>query len=228
MWNKIRGFPAISNKILWTEQIERRLGIYMSRVEDVLGTNWKDLHQGKKLKQIGDNFQQTLSARQEHYLSTWLAEIKEIDAASERAKNIFNIEQRIDRFHFFLDFNMKLLHLPQELNQLKIMEKKMPLGIQLRAQDVQHLYPIAMSLQESLRTFEYTENRVAPKFEKLVAECRKQAQEKMMRGLQIQWKSDTNVEKYANELRKFVTEFEEAVNDVIARITEIDNHLEQL
>tara|TARA_B110000285_G_C15078784_1_gene592259 strand:- start:156 stop:737 length:582 start_codon:yes stop_codon:yes gene_type:complete len=161
-------------------------------------------------------------------LSTWLAEIKEIDAASERAKNIFNIEQRIDRFHFFLDFNMKLLHLPQELNQLKIMEKKMPLGIQLRAQDVQHLYPIAMSLQESLRTFEYTENRVAPKFEKLVAECRKQAQEKMMRGLQIQWKSDTNVEKYANELRKFVTEFEEAVNDVIARITEIDNHLEQL
>ena len=104
----------------------------------------------------------------------------------------------------------------------------MPLGIQLRAQDVQHLYPIAMSLQESLRTFEYTENRVAPKFEKLVAECRKQAQEKMMRGLQIQWKSDTNVEKYANELRKFVTEFEEAVNDVIARITEIDNHLEQL
>lgn len=161
-------------------------------------------------------------------MSTWLAEIKEIDAASERAKNIFNIEQRIDRFHFFLDFNMKLLHLPQELNQLKIMEKKMPLGIQLRAQDVQHLYPIAMSLQESLRTFEYTENRVAPKFEKLVAECRKQAQEKMMRGLQIQWKSDTNVEKYANELRKFVTEFEEAVNDVIARITEIDNHLEQL
>jgi len=85
-----------------------------------------------------------------------------------------------------------------------------------------------MSLQESLRTFEYTENRVASKFEKLVAECRKQAQEKMMRGLQIQWKSDTNVEKYANELRKFVTEFEEAVNDVIARITEIDNHLEQL
>ena len=161
-------------------------------------------------------------------MQTWLAEIKEIDAASERAKNIFSIEQRIDRFHFFLDFNMKLLHLPQELNQLKIMEKKMPLGIQLRAQDVQHLYPIAMSLQESLRTFEYTENRVAPKFEKLVAECRKLAQEKMIRGLSIQWKSDTNVEKYANELRKFVTEFEEAVNDVTTRINEIDSHLEQL
>jgi len=105
----------------------------MSRVEDVLGQNWKDLHQGKKLKQIGDNFQSTLAARQEHYLTNWLGEIKEIDASYERAKNIFNIEQRIDRFHFYLDFNMKLLNLPQELNQLKIMEKKMPLGIQLRA-----------------------------------------------------------------------------------------------
>lgn len=35
----------------------------MRRVEDVLGSNWKDLHQGKKLKQIGDNFQQALQAR---------------------------------------------------------------------------------------------------------------------------------------------------------------------
>jgi hypothetical protein len=58
---------------------------------------------------------------------------------------------------------MMLLNLPQELNQLKIMQSKMPstdfqksqattyfpkmpLSIQLRAQDVQNLYPIAMSL----------------------------------------------------------------------------------
>jgi hypothetical protein len=50
----------------------------------------------------------------------------------------------------------------------------------------------------------------------------------MMRGLQIQWKSDTNVEKYANELRKWVTEFEEAVNDIIEKITQIDEYLEEL
>ena len=61
--NRIRGFPEISNKIIWTKQIERRLSIYMRRVEDVLGSNWKDLHQGKKLKQIGDNFQLALQKR---------------------------------------------------------------------------------------------------------------------------------------------------------------------
>jgi len=50
MLNRIRGFPNVSNKIIWTKQIERRLAIYMKRVEDVLGANWKDLNQGKKLK----------------------------------------------------------------------------------------------------------------------------------------------------------------------------------
>jgi len=133
MLNRIRGFPDISNKIIWTKQIERRLGIYMKRVEDVLGSNWKDLHQGKKLKQIGELLESSLQARQEHYLTTWQAEIREIDASNEKAKNIFNIEQRIDRFHFYLDFNIQLLNLPQELNQLKIMDKKMPLSIHLRS-----------------------------------------------------------------------------------------------
>ena len=104
----------------------------------------------------------------------------------------------------------------------------MPLSIHLRSQDVQNLSPIAMSLQESLRTFEYTESRVVPKFAKLVAESRLQAQQQMMKGLQIQWKSDTNVEKYAKELRKCVTEFEEAVNDVIEKIARIDEYLEEL
>lgn len=50
----------------------------------------------------------------------------------------------------------------------------------------------------------------------------------MKKGLQIQWKSDTNVEKYSVELRKFVTEFEEAVNDIIEKIAQIDEHLEEL
>jgi hypothetical protein len=49
-----------------------------------------------------------------------------------------------------------------------------------------------------------------------------------MKGLQMQWKSDTNVEKYAKELSKCVTEFEEAVNDVMEKIARIDEYLEEL
>ena len=63
MLNKIRGFPDICNKIVWTKQIGIRLDIYMKRVEDVLGANWQDLHQGKKLKKIGDDFKIQLMGR---------------------------------------------------------------------------------------------------------------------------------------------------------------------
>lgn len=106
MLNRIRGFPDISNKIIWTKQIERKLAFYMKRVEDVLGSNWQDLHQGRRLKQMGDSFQDTLTARQKHYLEQWQNDIREIDAAQEKAKNIFNVEQRIDRYTFYLDFNV--------------------------------------------------------------------------------------------------------------------------
>lgn len=93
---------------------------------------------------------------------------------------------------------------------------------------MQNLFPIAVSLQESLRTFEYTESRVAAQFAKLVAESRLTAQNQMMRGLTIQWKSDTHVEKYAKDLRKAVTDFDESVNDVMEKIALIDEYLEEL
>ncbi len=54
---------------------------------------------------MGDNFLKALQTRQEHYQNTWLEAIKKIDGAEEKSKSVFNIEQRIDRFHFFLDFN---------------------------------------------------------------------------------------------------------------------------
>ena len=50
----------------------------------------------------------------------------------------------------------------------------------------------------------------------------------MMRGLQIQWKSDTSVQKYSKELRKAVTEFDEAVSDVLEKIALINEYLEEL
>ena len=103
--------------------------------------------------------------------------------------------------------------------------KQFLLSVKLKKNDVDNLYPAAISLKESLKTFEYTESRVKPHFAKLVASVRHNAQTEMMRGLQIQWKSDTSVQKYSKELRKAVTEFEEAVSDVLEKIFLINEYL---
>jgi hypothetical protein len=83
-----------------------------------------------------------------------------------------------------LDFNEFLLNLPNELNQLQIIgTKAFLLSVHLKKKDVDNLYPAAISLKESLKTFEYTESRVKPHFAKLVAEVRHSAQTAMMNGL---------------------------------------------
>ena len=42
--------------------------------------------------------------------------MKKLEPTKEKEKCIYNIEQRIDRYHFYLDFNEHLVNLPQELN----------------------------------------------------------------------------------------------------------------
>ena len=69
-----------------------------------------------------------------------------------------------------------------------------------------------------MRTFEYNERRVDKNFAKLVAESRLTTQQMMIKGLAYQWKTDSTVDKYSKDLRKCVTEFEDAVNDVIEKI----------
>jgi hypothetical protein len=76
-----------------------------------------------------------------------------------------------------MDVNMKLLQLPHELNQLKIIGiKNISITLGFKATNFVHMLPLANCLQESLRTFEYTENRIANNFAPLVAEIRLQTQ----------------------------------------------------
>jgi hypothetical protein len=70
--SQIKGFPEISNKLLWIKQIEKRLQIYMQRVEDVLGSNWKEINQGKSLRQLGLSFRKKLEDRHNDYLFKWM------------------------------------------------------------------------------------------------------------------------------------------------------------
>ena len=155
-------------------------------------------------------------------------EIKQTDQSLQKQKNIFKIEKRIDRYHFVMDVNMKLLQLPMELNQLKIIGiKNISITLGLKAHDFVHMLPLANCFQESLRTFEYTENRIMPNFAPLVAEIRLSTQQKMLKGLEIQWKNELAVDKYAKELREAVSEFEDVVNEVIEKTSLVDQFIEE-
>ncbi|CAK0878753.1 unnamed protein product [Prorocentrum cordatum] len=52
----LRDIPPTSGRIIWANQLQRRLQVYMDRVMDVLGRGWDTHVDGQKLKQEGDAF----------------------------------------------------------------------------------------------------------------------------------------------------------------------------
>lgn len=49
----------------------------------------------------------------------------------------------------------------------------------------------------------------------------------MLKGLEIQWKNELAVGKYAKELREAVSEFEDVVNEVIEKTSLVDQYIEE-
>ncbi|TPX53424.1 hypothetical protein SeMB42_g00788 [Synchytrium endobioticum] len=71
--SSIRDLPPVGGAIAWARQIERQLGLYMRRVEDVLGKGWELYAEGQKLAAIGSAFRKKLETRPVY--DAWLAEI---------------------------------------------------------------------------------------------------------------------------------------------------------
>jgi len=119
--NKVRDFPKISNKIIWTKQIERKLELNIDRVQKVLGTQWQEHPEGRELKTLGDTFARHLSQVQQTLFDSWVKEMSEININAVREKPLFEIVRHMEKFDLNLNFNEKLFHLFKESNNLKRM-----------------------------------------------------------------------------------------------------------
>jgi len=93
--SKARDFPDVSGAIIWARQIERKLQIYMKRVEDVLGAGWESHPEGKKLKEIGDAFGRKLNTQS--MMEQWIKDIVAHCAHIEFCDRIFDIVTKRDR-----------------------------------------------------------------------------------------------------------------------------------
>ena len=132
------------------------------------------------------------------------------------------------KYELVLNFNQKLFSLFKEQANLKRLLFKPTLSITLKSQEVQNLYPIATSIQESLRTFQYTNSKITDKFVKLVAQVKNDVQQSLLEGLQLTWKQEARVDQFSKKLASKVMAFEDAVQEVIEKTTQIDDLLNEL
>jgi len=138
------------------------------------------------------------------------------------------VEQHLDKHELALNFNKKLFHLFKEQTNLKRLDFRPILSITIKSAEVQNLYPFALSLQESLRTFSYVNSKVSDKILLLIAKVKKETQNLLFEGLELTWRNETRVEAYSKKLSKKVMDFEEAVNSVIQKTETIEQILTDL
>jgi hypothetical protein len=47
----VRDFPDISNRVIWIDQLKRRLEGYEQKVKDVLGDDWKKQQEANEIEE---------------------------------------------------------------------------------------------------------------------------------------------------------------------------------
>ncbi|TFK48049.1 cytoplasmic dynein heavy chain 1 [Heliocybe sulcata] len=193
--SQMRDLPPIAGAIIWARQIERQLLAYMKRVEDVLGKGWELYAEGQKLQSESGAFRKKLDTRPVY--EAWLHDINRRDMGVNG--RLFEIVRlRGGGFQLAVNFDPQIITLFKEVRNLLWLNFQVPHAITNMAKDAKRVYPHAVSLMETVRTYgqtlELVENNKG--IEWLVAEYRNETQRMVSKGMNFRW--DYFVNQYDN------------------------------
>lgn len=210
----VRDLPPVSGSIIWAKQIDRQLTAYMKRVEDVLGKGWENHVEGLKLKQDGDSFRAKLNTQE--IFDDWARKVQQRNLGV--SGRIFTIENTRARgrtgtvLKLKVNFLPEIITLSKEVRNLKWLSFRVPLAIVNKAHQANQLYPFAISLIESVRTYERTCEKVEERtsISLLVAGLKKEVQALITEGISLVWES-YKLDPYVQRLAETVFNFQEKV-----------------
>ncbi|XP_075048645.1 cytoplasmic dynein 1 heavy chain 1 isoform X2 [Mixophyes fleayi] len=227
----VRDLPPVSGSIIWAKQIDRQLTAYMKRVEDVLGKGWENHVEGQKLKQDGDSFRMKLNTQE--IFDDWARKVQQRNLGV--SGRIFTIESTRARgrtgnvLKLKVNFLPEIITLSKEVRNLKWLGFRVPLAIVNKAHQANQLYPFAISLIESVRTYERTCEKVEERnsISLLVAGLKKEVQALIAEGIALVWES-YKLDPYVQRLAETVFNFQEKVDDLLIIEEKIDLEVRSL
>ncbi|EMD41483.1 dynein heavy chain protein 2 [Gelatoporia subvermispora B] len=241
--SQMRDLPPISGAIIWARQIDRQLQTYMKRVEDVLGSGWEHYAEGQKLKSESAAFRKKLDTRPVY--EAWLHDINRRDmGVSGRLLEIVRL--RGGGFQLAVNFDPQIITLFKEVRNLLWQNFQVPHAITNMAKDAKRVYPHAVSLMETVRTYGQTLDLIENNktIEWLVAEYRNEAQRMVARGMNIRWDyfvsqydtryiaggdaRDTRHIQFVREFASIVSMLQDKTNNVIELNKDISRAVEEL
>lgn len=186
--SQMRDLPGVSSAIIWARQIERQLLTYMKRVEDVLGKGWESYAEGHKLQVESASFRAKLDTKPLY--DAWIAEITRRGDLTINGRLFDVIRTRATatnaqgQLQLVVQFDPQIIALFKEVRALIWLGFPVPLTISHRAKDAKRVYPHAVSLMESVRTYTQTSDLIDsnPDIAVLLASYRNHVQQMIAKG----------------------------------------------
>jgi dynein heavy chain 1 len=234
---KVRDIPPTAGLIIWTKQIERQLLVYMKRVGDILGEGWENHLEGQKLSQDAEKFRLKLDTQtifDEWCRNVTQRHLKPSDA-NKQSIPLFTIDSCRARsgneniLKLRVNFMPEVITLAKEVRQLRALSFRVPLAILNKAHQANQLYPSAMSLIESLKSYERTCEKLEDKSsaKQLVAKMKREVQDQIAEGITLVWDS-YKVENYVQGFSKVIYNFEDQVDELLAITEKVEILVESL
>lgn len=235
---RVRDIPPTSGLIIWTKQIERQLLVYMKRVGDILGEGWENHLEGQKLSQDAEKFRLKLDTQaifDEWCRNVTQRHLKSSDANKQSPIPLFTIEScraksgNENILKLRVNFMPEVITLAKEVRHLRALSFRVPLAILNKAHQANQLYPSAMSLIESLKSYERTCDKLEDKSsaKQLVAKMKREVQDQIAEGISLVWDS-YKVENYVQGFSKIIYNFEDQVDELLAITGKVELLVESL
>ncbi|KAI8818344.1 dynein heavy chain [Fimicolochytrium jonesii] len=192
--SQLRDLPPVAGAIVWARQIERQLGHYMKRVEDVLGRGWELYAEGQKLQMESTSFKKKLETRPIY--DAWLADILKRDVSvTGRIFTITKNRAQGNALQLAINFDGQAVDLFKEVRNLIWLNFQVPHTITSIAKDAKRVHPFAVSLTETVRTYLQTLQKVdrMKDIPQLVVVYRRDIHALISKGIQLRWDFFVNV-----------------------------------
>ncbi|KAJ0379023.1 Dynein heavy chain cytoplasmic [Colletotrichum chrysophilum] len=190
---QLRDLPPVSGAIIWARQIEHQLDNYMKKVEDVLGVEWAIHAEGQKLQSESNLFRKKLDTQTIY--KAWLDDVQRRQISiSGFLFDIRRMRANGGNYELLVNFDPQVITLFKETRNLMWQNYAVPHSINNVSKDAKRVYPFAVSLMESVRTFSQTMRQISEMGEEavLVFGYRNDVYALVARGVPLRWESFVN------------------------------------
>ena len=222
----IRGIPPVSGEIIWNSQFEEQANLYKDKIANVLGDEWENTEEGKKLKNLIQFFSNISAKNKEKYDNYYKSNLGNTKSNNfNEIEKIIYLDGNYGNYKLKVNFNDSLV----EFKEMRLLKKMYNTKKSQNAKSKEY-YPYALAIQDAFRTFNNCCQKIQnePKINKLIAQEKNQIHRLIRDQIDITWSNDQKVKDFAQTLCYKVSEFEEKVTELVQIINQIDSLLQQI